>query len=82
MNQEQQPRDSHLGTLAEARSEEVGAAAVALQQLVAEHPHMEFWTDVGWAGARIWYARGRDGHPWLVMSDDLDRFRAAITEPI
>jgi hypothetical protein len=54
-------------------------AAAALHQLVAEHPQMEFWTDLGRYGARVWYARGRDGHPWLVMSDDLGRFRTAIT---
>jgi hypothetical protein len=55
------------------------AAAAALHQLVADHPQLEFWTDLGGYGARVWYARGRDGHPWLVMSDDLTRFRAAIT---
>ena len=27
---------------------------------------------------RLWFARGHDGHPWLVMSDDLARFTVAL----
>jgi hypothetical protein len=64
-----------------AARDDDAAAAAALHQLVAEYPQLEFWTDLGGYGARVWYARGRDGHPWLVMSDDLARFRAAITDP-
>jgi hypothetical protein len=60
--------------------EDEAAAAAALHQLTADHPQLEFWTDLGRAGARVWCARGRDGHPWLVMSDDLSRLRAAITD--
>lgn len=27
---------------------------------------------------RAWLARGENGRPWLVMSDDLARFRAML----
>jgi hypothetical protein len=31
---------------------------------------------------RVWVARGGDGHrPWLVLSSDLGRFRAALAQP-
>jgi hypothetical protein len=31
---------------------------------------------------RVWVARGEDGrHPWLVLSSDLARFRAALGQP-
>ncbi len=55
-----------------------GEAAAALRQLQADYPHMEFWTGVMGEDGRAWYGRGREGSPWLVMSDDLDRFRAAV----
>jgi len=31
-------------------------------------------TAAGWA----WFARGINGHPWLIVSSGLDRFKAAI----
>lgn len=52
--------------------------AEALRALERQYPHLQFWTDQLRPDARLWYARGRDGHPWLVMSDDLARFTAAL----
>lgn len=51
----------------------------ALRTLEADHPHLHFWTDTLWEDTRVWFAQGRNGRPWLVMSDDLGRFRARLT---
>lgn len=42
------------------------------------HPKVaSCWTETTAAG-RAWFARGINGHPWLIASSDLDRFKAAI----
>jgi hypothetical protein len=42
------------------------------------HPKVaSCWTETTPAG-RAWFARGINGHPWLIASSDLDRFKAAI----
>jgi hypothetical protein len=51
----------------------------ALRTLEADHPDLHFWTDTLWEDTRVWFAQGRNGRPWLVMSDDLARFRAWLT---
>jgi hypothetical protein len=50
----------------------------ALRALEQQYPHLQFWTDQLPPEARLWFARGSNGHPWLVMSDDLSRFTAAL----
>lgn len=40
----------------------------------------EVWTEISLNGHRIWMARGNDGHPWLLASDSLARFRVMISE--
>ncbi len=52
-------------------------AITLINHLRAAHPHLELWTGSRGTG-RTWFARGKDGHPWLIASDDLDRFRAAL----
>jgi hypothetical protein len=47
----------------------------ALRNLETGYPHLYFWTDLVWEDTRVWFAQGRNGSPWLVMSDDLERFR-------
>lgn len=50
--------------------------AETLRELRAEYPQLVITTELYW-GVRVWVARG-DGHPWLVLSSNLDRFRAAL----
>jgi len=47
--------------------------AEALRELQAEYPQLVITTELYW-GVRLWVARGGDGHPWLVLSSNLDRF--------
>ncbi|HUZ39289.1 MAG TPA: hypothetical protein VMV17_23445 [Streptosporangiaceae bacterium] len=54
--------------------------AVTLTRLRAEHPHLAISIE-HYGGARAWVARGREGSPWVIISDDLDRFRAALDGP-
>ena len=51
--------------------------AETLRQLRTEYPQLVITTELYW-GVRVWVARGGDGHPWLVLSSNLDRFRAAL----
>jgi hypothetical protein len=53
-------------------------ALEALHELEVQYPHLEIWIGTR-PGARVWFARGRNGTgPYLVMSDDLDRFRRML----
>jgi hypothetical protein len=54
--------------------------AETLRELRAEYPQLVIATELYW-GVRVWIARGGDGHPWLVLSSNLDRFRAALSQP-
>lgn len=38
------------------------------------------WTEIDPFGHRIWMAQGANGHPWLLASDHLDRFRVMISD--
>jgi hypothetical protein len=51
--------------------------AAALTGLRAEFPGMDIASSYYGTG-RAWLARGANGRPWLVMSDDLARFRAML----
>jgi hypothetical protein len=51
--------------------------AAALVGLRAEFPGMDITASYYGIG-RAWLARGANGRPWLVMSDDLARFRAML----
>ena len=51
--------------------------AAALDGLCAEFPGMDITASYYGIG-RAWLARGEKGQPWLVMSDDLARFRAML----
>jgi hypothetical protein len=53
--------------------------AETLRELQAEYPQLVITTELYW-GVRVWVARGGDGHPWLVLSSNLDRFRAALSQ--
>jgi hypothetical protein len=62
------------------KSDDQRRDAATLRDLRAEHPRLTITT--GFYGAtRVWEARGDNGHPWLVTSDNLTRFRAALGEP-
>lgn len=39
--------------------------------------NLEIWTEVV-LGRLVWCARGKTGHPWLIMTDRVDRFREMI----
>ena len=50
----------------------------ALAELRAGYPHLRIGIQQ-WDGfRRVWVAQGTDGHPWLLASDDLARFRRAL----
>jgi hypothetical protein len=51
--------------------------ATALRELRDAYPHLQIGTQL-YGDARIWEARGANGHPWLMASDDLARFRSAL----
>jgi hypothetical protein len=53
--------------------------AATLTDLRAEFSGMHITADFFGTG-RAWVAQGNNGHPWLVMSDDLARFRAALRD--
>ncbi len=51
--------------------------AATLTRLRAEFPGLHITSDF-YGHFRAWVARGENGHPWLVMSTDLGRFRRAL----
>ena len=53
--------------------------AATLRERRDQYPHLHIGTQF-YGAARIWEARGHDGHPWLVASDDLARFRRALNQ--
>jgi len=56
-----------------------GAADLAaLTALRAGYPHLRIGIQQ-WEGfRRVWVGQGANGHPWLLASDDLARFRRAL----
>jgi len=51
---------------------------LTLRRLQADYPQLTITTDI-YGRTQVWVARGADGHhPWLVLSSDLARFRAAL----
>jgi hypothetical protein len=54
--------------------------ARTLRQLQTEFPQLAITSEIC-GPARVWVARGEGGHPWLVLSSDLGRFRAALGQP-
>lgn len=54
---------------------------VTLRELRSEFPDLHISTDF-YGRYRAWVARGQHGHPWLVMSTDTERFRAALRHPL
>ena len=60
-----------------ASSDPAEGDAATLAGLRAEFPCLHIGTEF-YGRARVWVARGDDGHPWLVASDDLHRFRSAL----
>src|SRR5258706_11190620 len=51
--------------------------AAALSELRTAHPELQIWTEIVGHEGLHWVARGNPS-PWLVMSDNLDRFRTAL----
>ena len=52
--------------------------SLTLRRLQADYPQMMITAEVC-GSTKVWVARGGDGHhPWLVLSSDLGRFRAAL----
>lgn len=52
-----------------------------LAGLRGEFPDLHI-TSSFYGPARVWEARGPGGRPWLVASDDADRFRAALRKMV
>lgn len=63
-----QPPDGQLS--------EVEAEAL-IQRMERENPGWEIWTGTRHT-QRMWFGRGPDARPWLVMSDDLLHFRRML----
>lgn len=51
-----------------------------IRELSSDSRVSEVWTEISLNGHRIWMARGSNGHPWLLASDSLARFRVMISE--
>ncbi|HVD02709.1 MAG TPA: hypothetical protein VNF75_01000 [Candidatus Dormibacteraeota bacterium] len=51
-----------------------------IRELSSDPRVSEVWTELSLSGHRIWMARGKNGHPWLMATDSLARFRAMISE--
>ena len=54
--------------------------AVTLRRLQADYPQLTITTEI-YGSTRVWVARSENGHPWLVLSSDPVRFRAALGQP-
>ena len=54
--------------------------AATLAELRAEYPDLTIGIESA-HGSRVWVAQGKNGRPWLVLSSDLGRFRAALGQP-
>jgi uncharacterized protein (DUF736 family) len=52
--------------------------AATLAELRRQNPHLRITAESCGPG-HVWVARGQAGHPWIVVSDDIIRFRRAIT---
>jgi hypothetical protein len=50
----------------------------ALRELRSSHPSLRITRELMDESSRVWVARGSHGDPYLVLSDDLDRFRRAL----
>ncbi len=55
-------------------------ALPALRELGRNPAVSAVWTELDYQGHRVWMARGKNGHPWLLASDSLARFRNMISE--
>lgn len=66
--------EDHLPWPADPRRE-----AATLTGLRAEFPDMRITTSYYGTG-RAWVARGKNGRPWLVLSDNLTWFRTALRD--
>lgn len=54
-------------------------AILAIVKSIARLPGVgAAWTELDANGHRIWLARGANGHPWLLATDNLQRFRGMI----
>ena len=62
-----------------AFDEDIEVAGI-IRSLRADPRISNVWTELDTAGHRLWLARGMDGHPWLLASDSLARFRQMISE--
>lgn len=52
--------------------------AATLRELSAAYPDLDIRSE-HWGGITpVWVAHGSNGHPWLVASDDVARFRRAL----
>jgi hypothetical protein len=56
------------------------ADLAALAALRADYSHLQVDAEQ-WGFTRVWVARDAGGHPWLLASDDLARFRRALDMP-
>ena len=63
-----------------ATQHEPAARAAALSELQAAYPDLDISSEFWDAAVPVWVARGRNGHPWLLASDDLARFRRALDQ--
>lgn len=46
-----------------------------LDRLREEYPAFEIWSGYLEPRCWVWFARGREGNPWLIMSGDPERFK-------
>jgi hypothetical protein len=68
---------SNLSIVAHMAGRDDAELAATIERLRREHEHLEISAEV-LIERRVFVAKGRDGHPWLVLSSDLARFERAL----
>lgn len=53
-------------------------AQAEIQELQVLYPVLDICTGVWGDGSREWVARNYQGHPWLIMSGSLERFKSML----
>ena len=60
------------------RESQDGEVVAIVRELATDPRISAVWTEITPQDHRIWLARGANGHPWLLASDSLKRFRQMI----
>jgi hypothetical protein len=69
--------DEHMTDHHAPPQPEPATRAATLRELGTAYPNLHLGSEQ-WGTAQIWVAHGRNGHPWLLASDDLAHFRRVL----